>query len=674
MREKLSKKILVLGIDGLDPRFTKKMLREGNMPNTQKLISQGAAREDLVLLGGHSTGTPPMWTTLATGCYANVHGITDFYRQSPKALDTMEYNLDSTLCKAEQVWNCFAEAGWKTLVWHWPGSSWPPTSDSPNLLVVDGSSPGNVGMSNGQVEEEYIVGASVDVDFTTYKPKAANDVTAPCVITGLQSETLVDGATSATDRLVASEFKIYVMDKAQSLAGVTSEVLINVAVSPIKDAYGWAKAPEDAKEFTLLTSGGLLRRPCLILKNADGIYDRVEIYRSKKETTPMALLPKDVFVEHILDESIVDEKRYTTNRSMRLLELKEDGTQLKMYVSAAMRIDNDKIFHPRSLHKKIMEAAGYLPPTCGLGCHDVQLTTKCQLASWQAALEWQTRALHYMIEQEKVQVIFSHFHSVDMQAHQCVAFLKDKGESRLPEKAYQGFMENIYRQADDYIGRFLHLLDEDWTILLLSDHALVCPANIPPMIGDGSGVNVRVMQELGYTVLKKDENGKELPEIDWSKTKAVANRSCNIYINLKGRDANGIVDPADKYELEEQIMTDLYGYKDKKTGKRIIAVALRNKDAVLLGYGGPECGDICYWNAEGYNWDHFDSLSTAWGEYETSVSPIFIAAGPGIKTGFVTDRIIREIDVAPTVAVLGGVRIPKQCEGAPVYQILTEDM
>ena len=85
MREKLSKKILVLGIDGLDPRFTKKMLREGNMPNTQKLISRGAAREDLVLLGGHSTGTPPMWTTLATGCYANVHGITGFFRQSKKS-------------------------------------------------------------------------------------------------------------------------------------------------------------------------------------------------------------------------------------------------------------------------------------------------------------------------------------------------------------------------------------------------------------------------------------------------------------------------------------------------------------------------------------------------------------------------------------------------------------
>ena len=94
-------------------------------------------------------------------------------------------------------------------------------------------------------------------------------------------------------------------------------------------------------------------------------------------------------------------------------------------------------------------------------------------------------------------------------------------------------------------------------------------------------------------------------------------------------------------------------------------LALHNRDAVLLGMGGPYSGDILYWMAEGYNYDHCDSLSTTFGYGETSVSPIFIAAGKGLKQGYKTDRIIREVDVAPTVAALGGVRIPRQCEGAP---------
>ena len=61
------------------------------------------------------------------------------------------------------------------------------------------------------------------------------------------------------------------------------------------------------------------------------------------------------------------------------------------------------------------------------------------------------------------------------------------------------------------------------------------------------------------------------------------------------------------------------------------------------------------------------------GEADTSISPIFIAAGQGIKPGYETDRVIREVDFAPTVAVLGGVRMPKNCEGAPIYQILSEE-
>ena len=119
-------------------------------------------------------------------------------------------------------------------------------------------------------------------------------------------------------------------------------------------------------------------------------------------------------------------------------------------------------------------------------------------------------------------------------------------------------------------------------------------------------------------------------------------------------------------------MTDLYGYRDKTTGKRVVSVALRNKDAVLLGQGGPEAGDICLWIAEGYNNDHADSLSTTYGAEGTSVSPIFMAAGPGIKAGYKTDRVIRQVDVAPTLAVLGGVRLPAQNEASIVHQILTE--
>ena len=60
------------------------------------------------------------------------------------------------------------------------------------------------------------------------------------------------------------------------------------------------------------------------------------------------------------------------------------------------------------------------------------------------------------------------------------------------------------------------------------------------------------------------------------------------------------------------------------------------------------------------------------GVNDTSVTPIFIAAGQGLKKGYKSERIIRQADVTPTVAHMLGVRMPKQCEGAVAYQILED--
>ena len=48
----LADKMILLGIDGMDPRFTRKLVDEGKMPNVKKLMDMGACRDDLVLLGG----------------------------------------------------------------------------------------------------------------------------------------------------------------------------------------------------------------------------------------------------------------------------------------------------------------------------------------------------------------------------------------------------------------------------------------------------------------------------------------------------------------------------------------------------------------------------------------------------------------------------------------------
>ena len=193
-------------------------------------------------------------------------------------------------------------------------------------------------------------------------------------------------------------------------------------------------------------------------------------------------------------------------------------------------------------------------------------------------------------------------------------------------------------------------------------------------MGDADGVNAKIMSDLGYTVLKRDGEGNLLKEIDWSQTKAVATGTNHIFLNIKGRDPHGIVDAAEQYQLEEEIIDALYSYRDPKTGRRIITLAVRNYDALVMGCGQEGFGDIVYFLADGFHRVHGDSMSTKMdhGGHHTSVAPIFVAAGPGIKQGFLTKRVIRQVDIAPTIAVLLGVRMPAQCEGAPIYQILAD--
>ena len=183
---KKDQKLIVLGLDGMDPSMVKKFMAEGIMPNTKRFLEHASYRDDLVMLGGHPTITPPMWTTISTGAYANTHGITDFYANNDEDIIGVFNNFDSTKCRAEQLWNVTAEAGYKTLVWTWPGSSWPPTSDNPNLMVVDGTTPETLNAGVASVDGEMVLVASPEVAAPTFRARSASDSHIPCMVNELE--------------------------------------------------------------------------------------------------------------------------------------------------------------------------------------------------------------------------------------------------------------------------------------------------------------------------------------------------------------------------------------------------------------------------------------------------------------------------------------------------------
>lgn len=666
----LTDKVLMLGVDGLDPSLTRKFVDQGKLPNIQKFIERGAQKHDLKLLCTPPTITPPLWTTLATGALPVTHGITCFWRQDPVHLDTAGYNLDSRLCHAEPLWNVTAEAGMKTLVWHWPGSSWPPTSDSPNLHVVDGTQPAAPNSGVARIEMEKMTYASTRFTEVLYKPGATNNTGAGCVIEDVpEADDVFDANTVLGGD--AMSMRNIILKQSDGEDGI-EDVPIDLCNSPVKEAKGWTDAPEGAKEFYVITSNGVVRRPCLVLKNEEGVYDRVAYYHSKKDPEPIVVLKVGEYTSDVVDEFVFKDEKVLGNRNMLLTSLSEDGNEVHLWMSKAFDISHDNLFHPRSLYQQVVENCGHVPPNPTFGGKQLDVINQIMLPTWDVLCQWQADALNYLIDTNGYQVVFSHIHNVDACGHMFWYYGKNRPiMNKMEEEGYQKAIEEVYLQTDRYLGRFLHYLDEGWTITIFSDHGLLTPEEEEkPLIGDAFGCNVGVLSELGYTVLKKDENGNPIKEIDWEKTRAVATRGGQIYINLKGKYPTGIVDPADKYELERQIIDDLYSYR--LNGKRVIAVAMRNKDAINLGTGGPECGDILYWLEEGVNRLHGDALPEVNGYFDTCVTPIFIAAGKGFKEGYECDRIIRQADMAPTLAYMLGVRMPKQCEGAVAYQILED--
>ena len=696
----LTDKLLLLGIDGMDPRFASRLVREGKMPNLKKLMDRGACRDDLMMLGANPTITPPMWATLATGAYPMTHGIMDYNLSAEDDKDITIGAFSSRFLKAEPLWNVTAEEGKKTLVMHWPGGSFPPTSDSPNLTTIDGSSPGACCAWSSVRDMDMIYVASTKCQKPNYmpmstltsevegdeelkflyppvhdgKPMSAGGVTPEAKARLKEYQKWYKDFINVEGYQPDSSFVVdnIVYEEQGGLMWNVADFPTGVSASPVMPATDWEfDIPEDAKEFLIITFYGKVLRPALILKGASGVYDHVAIYKDKKTPEPVAVLQNDVFtgVYDVVPSKEGDEPVY---RNMRLLKIAEDGSYVRIWASRGMSCTDDSVWFPKKNFQEVVKRFGPPQPTSQMSGNDADLILKCNNEQWKLAAKWQSEVIHYFIEEQGTEVVFSHFHNVDLQSHNYMKYMKNRDTSRYDESEVVKFAEATYKVTDDYLGTFMHLIDEGWTIAIFSDHALIS-ANVEAVsMGDNTGVSLEPLRKFGYTVLKKDENGNELPEVDWTKTRAIMTRSNSIYINLKGRDKYGIVEPEDKYELEEQIITDLYGYKHPKTGKRIFDLALHNKDAVLLGLGGPMGSDIVFVVNENYAEDHGAGLSTAWGYQDTSLSPIFCAAGPGIKEGYRTPMYVREVDLAPTAAVLLGVDFPAQCEGSPAYDIFTE--
>ncbi len=229
-------------------------------------------------------------------------------------------------------------------------------------------------------------------------------------------------------------------------------------------------------------------------------------------------------------------------------------------------------------------------------------------------------------------------------------------------------IEEMYVRMDQLVGQTLERIrDRDTLLLVVSDHGCVSFRR---------GIDLNYwLEQNGYLKLKPDGRGKKyLAGVDWSATRAYCVGLTGIWLNLRGREARGIVAPEEAPALRAELVRKLSGLKDDQTGEVAIERVL---DAHQI-YRGPyvaEAPDLIVGYRPGYRvcWEAaigqpterlFHDNTKAWSG-DHIVDPQFV---PGVL--FANRRILADrphiADLGPTILDLFGVAVPGHMDGRPL--------
>jgi predicted AlkP superfamily phosphohydrolase/phosphomutase len=226
---------------------------------------------------------------------------------------------------------------------------------------------------------------------------------------------------------------------------------------------------------------------------------------------------------------------------------------------------------------------------------------------------------------------------------------------------------DYYRALDERIGRLLRFADDDTAVLVVSDHGAkrregaIC-------------VNEWLRQE-GYLTLKREPaqaTRLNADLVDWERTAAwgEGGHYCRLFLNVAGREPQGVVRPADYDRVREDLQTRLEALGDDR-GRPLATVAHRPEDLYPESNGvAPDLlvyfGDL-YWRSNGQVGT--DSLHV----FENDTGPddanhahegVYVLAADGVRPGAGPERDLR--DIAPTLLALLGEPIPQEMEGSPL--------
>ena len=623
-----NKKVLVLGFDGMDPHLTNVWMSEGKLPAFKRLIGQGGFRR----LG---TSIPPQspvaWSNFIAGTNPGGHGIFDFIHRDPK-----------------NYWPVFSaaltEEAKKTIrVGNW-------------ILPIKGGDVRNLrqGKAFWQILEEHDIPATIFKMPANYPPVSSKQKT----FSGLGTPDLLGNYNSF--RYFTTEPKEIKED-----IGGGSIHQVHVIGNRVE-----AKLPGPVNTFK---------------KDRPAAEIEFKVFLDPKNPVAKVALQDQEFILREKEWSGWKRVRFSliptqSVSGICMFYLKEVRPNFKLYVSSINVDPADPalpLSTPSSYAAQLEKRFGPfftkgLPADTHALDNDV-LDEGEFLEQDDFVLEESRAMLDYELERFDSGVLFFYISSTDQRQHMFWRLLDENHPAYDPGLAskYGKVIENTYREADQILAGAMNKIDKETVLLVMSDHGF-------NPFSRSFSLNTW-LKENGYHVLTnpfKKETGNLFPDSDWSRTKAFGVGLNGLYLNQRGREAEGIVgEGAEKENLVREIARKLEEFVDPKTGEKVLLKAYVSKDV----YSGPcvgEAPDIIL----GFNRGYRISFGSPLGKIERNVLEDNTGKWSGdhmgaaeILTGILAANrpIVAEApalyDLTATILNVFGIEKPKNLIGKTIF-------
>ena len=592
-------KVVVLGFDGADAHLTEQYMDEGLLPNLARLRENG-------FYSPLGTTTPPQtpvsWSSFATGKNPGKNGVFDFLRRD---LETYQpafamYAFGSQKILAGKN-NHFLIAGAALLLC---------------LLVggVTGRARGKVtrGMVTGAVSGLLLAGLAVVLtkDLLPYHRPTVENTRQGKTFWEVAGE---QGIESKVIRVPAT-FPPRAYDHGQILAGL--------GVPDIRGTFGtftyYTTEPMTGRLDGNTEMGGKIIEVSLL--NGE-----VETYvngpRNRLFDTPKEILPP---IHFKMDrESDPPTVTITVSNQTQTLDLgrwsdwftlefafnplvKAYGISRFHFVSSepfglymsAINLDPHRpvlpVAEPPKFSVQLAEQFGYYK-TLGWAMdtwalNELRIDEKTFLEDVYFTEEKYAEMMRALMDEGDYKLFVHVYELTDRVSHVFWRFFDPEHPAYDPELAekYKNAVRDTYVFMDTVVGDALNRLGPDDVLMVCSDHGF-------HTWHKSANYNTWLVKN-GYMTLKNNSpdpekkledlfgQGQFWPNVDWRRTKAYALGLGDIYLNLRGREAKGIVEPGEEYErIRDQLIADLLSWIDPENGESPVRRVIKRED-VYTGF------------------------------------------------------------------------------------------